>query len=449
MQHPGGGVQVVVVDVEHDAPTLVPQSSDGRRWSGAWLVVRDHGEPVGIVEVSYDGPDVVRPDEVRERIAPLLSSWAPRRLPRLPDAELPVASVVVASNLARPGKLRACLEALTRLDYPDPDIVVVDNHRGGHADRSVEDVVAGLPGIRVVREPIPGVSAARNAGIRAARGEIVAFTDDDVEVDAGWLRAVVTRFVLRPDEDVVTGLILPADLETIPQLWFERHYGGFGGPRGFAALTYCGAGPGGPVQERARVTAVDWDGREVRRFAVYGAGICGAGANMAFRKTAFSRLGGFDLSLGPGTPARGGEDLVLFMRLLWEGGRIGFEPRAMISHSHRADYAGLRKQLHDYGLGYTALMTALVWQDPRHLGGILSQLPAFLRQLVTRRPTEEAPTRPDEAPLPGSLRLLEPSGMLRGSVAYLHSRLGERRRIASVERLRAWPGAQGPGGGSR
>lgn len=425
------GLQVVVADVERGLPTLSATVPEGGRWSGAWVVVREEGEPRGIVELAYDGRETIPSEELRAQVQAVVDRATPRDVPRLTDAELPAASVVVASDLKRPDRLRECLAALTQLDYPDADLIVVDNHRGAAADGVAERIAAQFPRVRVVREAVPGVSAARNAGVRAARGEIVAFTDDDVVVDPGWLRALGTRYVLRPDEDVVTGLILPGDLRTVAQLWFERHYGGFGGPRGFAALTYQGAGPQARVADRARVTVLDWAGRRVRRFALYGAGVCGAGANMSFRKDAFWRLGGFDLSLGPGTPARGGEDLVLFMQLLWDGGRIGFEPRAMVFHSHRADQAGLRQQLHDYGLGFTALLSALVWHDPRHLLGFLSLVPTIVSRLLSRPATAMATARvvpAGEPPLPPDLRRLEPRGMLRGVGSYLHSRLTERRR---------------------
>ena len=74
------------------------------------------------------------------------------------------------------------------------------------------------------------------------------------------------------------------------------------------------------------MTVVDQQGREVRRFAVYGAGVCGAGANMAFRAAQLRSLGGYRTALGPGTPAHAGEDLALVISHLWNGGSIGYEP---------------------------------------------------------------------------------------------------------------------------
>ena len=422
-----GAVRVVLVDAEQDPPVLAAARPDGTRWSGVWLVVRVGGAPAGLVRLSFDDDDrdVVPAAVVADAVAGVTRGALPQRS-GVPDHELPSATVVVPTDLARPDQLRACLAGLTRLDHPDFEVIVVDNHRGPERDGVLAEVVAGLDGVRTVREPVPGISAARNAGAAAARGEVIAFTDDDVHVDPGWLRAISTRFALRPDEDLVTGLILPADLETQAQVWFEQHYGGFGGQRSFEPRTYRGAPPGTPVIRRAHVTTHDWSGREVGSLPVYGAGIAGAGADFAVRADALRRLGGFHRSLGTGTPARGGEDLELFIRHLWNGGSIGYEPAAVVFHSHRAEYAQLRRQLHNYGLGYTALLSALVLSDPRHLVGIVSQLSARRRE--PDGPAAGQPPTGGAAPVPAELRRLERRGSLRGPLAYAQSRLTERSR---------------------
>jgi GT2 family glycosyltransferase len=420
---------VVVVDLDVEAPALSPHRLDGPDWAGAWLVVRRAGTPVAVVEVPFSGVDEVPAQEVARLARDAVAEVPERSEFAVPDEMLPSVSVVVPTNLARPAQLRASLVALERLDYPDAEVVLVDNSAGDPGPE-VAEVVEGLTRVRVVREPVPGISAARNAGVAAARGKVVAFTDDDVRVDPGWLRALGTRFALRPDEDVVTGLILPAELETDAQLWFERHYGGFGGSRVFVPLTYRGAREPGSVARRAEVAVLDWSGQEVRRFAVWGAGVAGAGANMAFRATTLRDLGGFDVALGTGTPARGGEDLAVLVRLLWNGGVIGYEPAAVVFHTHRADYASLRDQIGAYGLGFTAMLTSLVLADPRHLLGVLAQLPAVAARLRDRRrqpsvtptPTPGPAPASQEPPVPAELVRLERRGALRGPAAYLRSR---------------------------
>ncbi|MCZ2829872.1 glycosyltransferase [Modestobacter sp. VKM Ac-2986] len=423
-------VVVAVVDADRDVPALPAVRADGRRWSGAWLVVRRGGAPVAVVEAGFDGAEAIPAERLRRLVDAASSPGAPTRA-TVPDAQLPSASVVVPTNLARPQQLRASLVALDQLDYPDAEVIVVDNSRDSPPGVAAQ-VVEGLRRVRVVREPVPGISAARNAGVAAARGEVIAFTDDDVQVDPGWLRALGTRFALRPDEDAVTGLILPAELETAAQLWFERHYGGFGGTRVFQPLTYRG-GAGGPAS-RAEVLVQDWEGREVRRFAVYGAGAVGAGANMAFRASALRRLGAFDVALGTGTPARGGEDLAAFISLLWNGGVIGYEPAAVVFHTHRADYPELRDQLRAYGLGFTATLTSLVAHDPRHLLGVAAQLPyAVVRARQRRGAGTPVPAARsfDEPAAPQELKRVERLGAFRGPDAYVRSRLRARRATSA------------------
>ena len=425
-----GAIDVVVVDAEEVAPALVAARSDGSRSRGAWLVVRSGGAVVALTEVDLAGRDVVPSAEVRRLADAVTPAGVRPRLDEVPDAALPSVTVVVCSDLRRTDQLGACLAALDASDHPDLDVVVVDNSRAGDPGGLLAELVADRPRFRVVREPVPGLSAARNAGLAAARGSVVAFTDDDVTVDRGWVRAVAARFALRPEESAVTGCILPAELETDAQLWFERHYGGFGGVRTFAPLSYRGGS--GAIARRAKVTVLDWAGAEVRRFAVYGAGVCGAGANMSFRTEALRRLGGFDVALGAGTRAKGGEDLAAIIRLLWDGQAVGYEPAAVVFHTHRADYPSLRAQVRGYGLGFTAMLTSLIWGDPRHLLGIAAQVPAVVRQaLRARGAAEVAPVGPTAVPgpaVPAELVALERRGSLAGPVAYLRSRLTSRGR---------------------
>jgi GT2 family glycosyltransferase len=435
---------VVVVDAEDAASSLPAERGDGGRWAGVWLVVRRGGAPVAVVEAGFGGEDVLPADTVRGLVdAAVAAHPGGPPEPSTPPV-LPSVSVVVPTNLARPRQLRDSLVALDALDHPDFEVVVVDNSRPGSAE-VLPELVAGLSRVRAVREPVPGISAARNAGVRSARGEVVAFTDDDVRVDPGWLRAIATRLALRPDEDAVTGLILPAELETAAQLWFERHYGGFGATRVFTPLTYRGAAGRNRLTRRAEVAVQDWDGAEVRRFAVYGAGACGAGANMAFRARALQRFGPFDEALGTGTPARGGEDLAMFIRLLAGGGSIGYEPRAVVHHTHRADYPSLRGQIEAYGLGFTAMLTSLVGAEPWHVGGVLSQLPRVARRVLAG---EEEPADAEDpaeallgAPPPRELVWLERRGALKGPAAYLRSRRELRRRLPPGPRSAGLTGA--------
>ena len=123
----------------------------------------------------------------------------------------------------RPDDLARCLQSLQLLEPRLLEILVVDNAPEGAATR---DVVARFSDVRYVAEPRPGLSRARMPAC-AARGSIVAFTDDDVRVTPNWVAAMEHGF-RDASISVVTGLVLPAELQSDSQLIFELGAGGFG-----------------------------------------------------------------------------------------------------------------------------------------------------------------------------------------------------------------------------
>jgi len=218
----------------------------------------------------------------------------------------------------RPADLARCVEALCALDYPGTlDILVVDN---APSDDSTDILVrARFPQVRYVRELRPGLDWARNRAIIEARGEILAYTDDDVVVDQLWARAIARVFAENPGVMAVTGLVVPLEPETAAQLAFEQ-YGGFG--RGFTQRWYG-------------INRADGERAAAEHMAT---GKYGTGANMAYRRSVFSRIGGFDPALAVGTGTHGGGDLEMFFRVIKADFPLVYEPRAMVRHRHRPDY---------------------------------------------------------------------------------------------------------------
>lgn len=262
-------------------------------------------------------------------------------------------SVIVCTR-DRPPELAACLRALAAQRCPPGEILVIDNS----VARSAESSCAAFPQVRYVHEPRPGLSAARNAGIAHSTRALLAFTDDDVEVHSDWTAELVRAFDNAPDADSVTGLVVPASLETEAQRFFQFEMGGFGAcyvPMRFEQRFFAESLPHGPQVWRI-----------------------GAGANMAFRRAVFERIGGFDERLGAGA-AGCSEDSELWYRILAAGGTCMYEPRAVVFHHHRADWAGFRRQMRAYMRGHVA---ALVVQNDRHghagnLRRIGGQLPSY------------------------------------------------------------------------
>ncbi len=421
-------IKVALLDLER-----LPQAiGDDGRYGSLWAMVREHGRPRGMIRVPFSD-DELKAEDLRVAIAALPSVGGDAAPLRRAGVPLPAVSVVVPSMFERREALAACVASLAGLDYPDYEVIVVDNRRGDGDERQVAD---DLPGARVIHEPRPGTSAARNAGLAAARGEIIAYVDDDVVVDPAWLLAIVHRLLDHPEEACVTGLALPAALETPAQVGIEEYYGGFG-PRVYESAGHRMPQPG---TGRARLTpatveATGDDGRALRSFSLYATGSLGLGANMAFRTAVLRELGGFDIALGPGTPSLGGEDLEVFARLLWAGHGLGFEPAALVHHRHRDDALGLERQIRGYGLGYTALLTALVARDPRHLGRILAtgrraarlMLADFRGKLAGGEGDSDGGGADHAGARNRELARIELRGMAAGPGAYLRSRWRTRR----------------------
>ena len=224
--------------------------------------------------------------------------------PYFPPRREPFVSVVVACyNGAR--SLRACLDALTRLRYPAYEVILVDD---GSTDET-SAIAAQCPDVRRLRhERNLGLSASRNTGIAAARGEIVAFTDDDCRVDEDWLHYLVTELTEHDWVGVGGHNLAPADDSAV------------------AAAVWVS--PGGP----AHVLLTD---REAEHLP---------GCNMAFWKWALLEVGCFDPVF-----QRAGDDVDLCWRLQQCGYRLGFSATGFVWHARRSTVRGYLKQQHGYG----------------------------------------------------------------------------------------------------
>lgn len=355
---------VKIVDVELSSALAPIEGLDG--YQSVQALIRLHGAPLGYVRVAvdegrYDGATLsknilnqhgrgILRHLLSDRLAtaPLsrtgLSDVLNARHPPHSSGSSPIVTVAVCTR-DRAIDLAQCLDSLKRLDYPALDILVVDNAPTSDA---TQRVVASHPQVRYAREPRPGLDWARNCAIREARGEIIAYTDDDVVVDPGWVAALAAVFAENPEVMAVTGLVMPSELETEAQMFFEL-YGGFG--RGFQRQWF----------------RVDRENGERAATHHGGAGRFGTGANMAYRRKVFESIGSFDAALDVGTVTNGGGDLEMFFRVLKEGHTLVYEPGAIVRHRHRRTYAQLRTQLTNNGVGFYSYLvrSALAYPDER------------------------------------------------------------------------------------
>lgn len=420
-----GAVWVGAIDLTDvpgdDAGTIGLRDAAGHR--AVRLLVRDGVAPLGFVDLPVTG-DTVAVGAVRAAVDALM----PVPQPPVP-VRLPSTSVVLCTR-DRADQLGAALDSLLALDHPDFEVVIVDN---APSDESTRELVAALtdPRVRYVREPVPGLSSARNAGVRAARHEIVAFTDDDVVVDRSWLRAVASGFSRGDDIVCVSGLVASGELRTPTQRWFDER------------VTWSR----NLVPRVHRLSAPPAD-RPLFPFAV---GDYGTGANFAMRRSAVIELGGFDEALGVGTVTGGGEDIDMFSRVVLSGGALAVEPAALVWHRHRADLEALRVQARGYGTGLGAWLTKIALR-PRTLGMALQRAPRALRHLVVGTTADgttadgttadSGTARVAEGPLDNAaflrevarMRWIELSSVGRGVIRYGRSRRTVRLRQRTANR---------------
>ena len=348
---------VGVVDLEQELKDLdFGRTADGIAYGEALLLVRSRGRPVATVMVGLrDGG--ISAAELRRALRDLGNGERPEREVDL--SEPPFVSVIVPTA-GRPERMAACIGALRAMRYPSFEIVIVDNSPSVPGTReAVTEIAAEDPRVRYVAEPLPGSSVARNRGIREAGADLLAFTDDDVAVDPEWLSWMVKPFLRDRRVGVVTGLVLPARMDTPEQRWFEE-YSGFG--KGLEPRLY------------------DLDEHRAPENLLYpywGAAF-GSGNSMAFRRNVIEGIGGFDPALGAGSPARAGADVEAFSHAILEGSRLAYEPRALCWHDHRTHSAALKRQTFAYGAGFTAILTKSVLREPRlalemarQLGGVV------------------------------------------------------------------------------
>jgi len=420
-----GPVRVLELELADELPDIRSELPTGERYARALALVRLHGSPLGTIELElprgglsasqlatrlWDSLSAaINTHLVADALAPVdgLSSEglpATRRAAcvrgrQRASESAPPASVVIAT---RDGAetLGACLDSLLALEYPTYEIIVVDNASRTDATQKLlerHDAAARLP-IRYIHEPRPGLAVAHNRALEEVTGAIVAFTDDDVVVDRQWLLELARPFESGPVA-CVTGMILPAELETPSQLLLEQ-YGGFA--KGF--------------QERRFNLA---ENRPASPLFPYSAGMMGSGANMAFRTDVLRDLGGFDPATGAGTRAVGGDDLAAFFDVVTSGHTLVYAPSAVVWHRHRRDYESLRRQSYNYGVGLTAYLTKTVIDKPSRLLEVGRRIPRGFVHLLSADSPKNVHKLAD---YPSELTRLERIGMLQGPLAYVRSR---------------------------
>jgi GT2 family glycosyltransferase len=244
-----------------------------------------------------------RPKPALHRIREVLCD-----VPVREDGGWPRISVVVCSYNGA-GTIRECLEGLRRLEYPNFEVIVVND---GSVD-ATPAIVAEYP-VRMISTDNRGLSSARNTGWRAATGEIVAYIDDDASPDPHWLHFLAEGFRTAPHVAMGGPNVPPPDEPPIAQC--------------------VASAPGGPIH-------VLLSDREAEHLP---------GCNMAFRRWALEAVGGFDRRF-----RTAGDDVDVCWRLQARGWTLGFHPAALVWHRRRASVRGYWRQQQGYGLAEALL----------------------------------------------------------------------------------------------
>jgi len=252
---------------------------------------------------------------------------------------------IIVCTTDRCEDLARCLESLQPFRSAGAEIVVVNN---GPAQTSVTEISARNQA-RVVLEPGRGVSRARNAGIRTATGAVLAFLDDDSVADPNWLPLLLAPLGDSQIAGVVGSIGSQSLSDPASQALHTLHHADF--PTSRVVLEAASEKNGFPL-----------------RAALVGNG------NMAIRREALARCGGFDERLGRGTRIGSGEEPDLLLRLLRGGCRVVVEPAACILHRHSTQRRAVSRWAFRSGAAHTAILTKYFVQEPALRGVILGYL---------------------------------------------------------------------------
>ncbi len=420
-----GATLIMECDVAAGIPTIAATAAV----THALVLVRVFSEPIGLLRASLPAEGlesdelaraIVRDFEpqLRERIEECGLSWRgelatgglrPPRTPHFLESRAralrdgPQMTVAICTR-DRPDGLARLLESLHIQEYQRLHVIVVDN---APSDDRTRRIVSGLSGDRdvsYVMEPRPGLSWARNRAIEASDGEVIAWADDDEICDRCWAAELARAFVEVPDAGAVTGIVIPAELDTPSQARFEQ-YSGVSRGRGFTRAIFSPA------------TAY-------LQSPLYPLPPFGCGGNMAFRREAVERIGRFDCALGAGTATLAGEDTAALSELLLGGGTLVYQPTAIVHHRHRRDDAALRHQLLGYGRGLTAFYASTLMHDPSCVRELLHLSRQAARDEFSRRGRR---LRELDDDFPRDLLHARRVGMLQGPFMYAGARLHARR----------------------
>jgi len=385
----------------------------------ALVLVRLHSKPLGVLDVALaeqsDGAEGVFV-EVSEKLSALIAEHlaedamaglvlgdardqgdvAPCLRGRVALLKSAPSVSIVLATMNRPVLVNRCLESIYELEYTNYEVIVVDSSTGGETETLISEKFRD---VRYIRNLSGGVCVAKNRGAKEAGGRYVAFTDDDAEVDRYWISQLVLTLEGVPSAACATGLVLPLELDTPAQAWFEES---------------------GAFVQGIRPRRIDLKHREPGSLLPYATGRIGAGVNMAWRRDTLAELGYFDVALD----RCGAEDLAIFFDALCAGYEIVYEPGAIVWHQHRRTVDELRVQTLWHATGLGAYLTRCIVKEPGRIWDLVTRIPRGLRYGFA---ASSVRNWSKSASFPREVTRQEWIGFVKGPAAYARGSLARRR----------------------
>ena len=270
----------------------------------------------------------------------------------MPNPSQLLSCSVVIPTSGRPQELDRCLAAVAEQDYPEFDVIVVDNSDG---DPDTE-AVARKWKARYVREYKRGLCRARNRGALVSSADVIAYLDDDSVPEKGWLTGLADEF-RDPMVMGVGGKTVPLQVESEAERLFAQVRGN--------------------AYNRPAPLVVD--SNTPYWFEICGFGGIGAGCNMAIRRAAFEVWPGFHERTDRGTPVYGGGEQHAFFSLVSRGFRVSYTPHALVRHPFPPTMETLRSRYLRDLTASTAFFTMMLFEEGGHRRHTLRYLWEALR----------------------------------------------------------------------
>lgn len=266
-------------------------------------------------------------------------------------------SIILCSR-DRPKYLEGCLNSIKKTQLPlDTEIVFIDNSSDDIKTLRKNKNISDFYNCVYIREPIRGLSRARNTGVRNSTGKYVVFVDDDFLFEKMWLMNILNNFKKNQEVTCCTGRVLPY-LHNKYSVLIESF---ISFDKGCKRNIFTSKDIS--IRQLIKIAfnnIVKIKSKHIKKRPVphsLGTAYC------CVKKEIFNEIGFFDEALGMGTSSRGGEDVDFLYRILKSGHKIVYDPKSIVFHLHRSSFSDLYLQYYNYGVGLRSFLLKHLKKD--------------------------------------------------------------------------------------